>query len=163
MRRGASSEILRPSFLDRLIERPRPGDQSSFSGIGVRELKRAVARDLEWLLNTRVWLPWSLEELEEAHASILSYGMPDLSVYSWAHPSDAQTIAEIIERTVRTFEPRLLSHSVKCSVSPSEGIADFSLRIRIEAVLHVEPITEPVAFDSGIDIEGGGLRIESFE
>jgi type VI secretion system protein ImpF len=162
MARDASADVLRPSIVDRLIEPSRPG--GAFHGTGVRELREAVARDLEWLLNTRVWCPWeNLERLEEARASILSYGMPELSKFSWSAPEDARTIAGLIERAVRSFEPRLLPRSVKCEVVPSEKMSDFSLRIRIEAVLQVEPISEPVAFDAGFDLGGGGLHIESFE
>ncbi len=161
MARGDSSEILRPSVLDRLIDRPRSA--GSFPLIGVRELKRAVARDLEWLLNTRIWLPWELDEASEAATSILRYGMPELSMFSATRPGDPQTIASLIERAIRNFEPRLLRHSIKCQISPSEDESKFSLRIRIEAVLHVEPISEPVAFDSGVEIDGGGLRVERFE
>ena len=161
MARGDSNEILRPSVLDRLIDRPRSA--GSFPIIGVRELKRAVARDLEWLLNTRIWLPWDLDETSEAATSILSYGMPELSVFSSARLGDPQTIANLIEKAIRTFEPRLLPRSIKCQVSPSEDESKFSLRIRIEAVLHVEPISEPVAFDTSVDRDGGGLRVERFE
>jgi len=159
---GARVEILRPSIVDRLAEPPGRGE-GHFTGIGVRELKRSVARDLEWLLNTRVWVGWDIEGLEETHASIVNYGIPELSKYSWARPEDARTIARIIEKTIRTFEPRLLPRSVRCEVVPSEDVADFSIRLHIEAILHVEPISEPIAFDAGFGIEGGGLRVESFE
>ena len=162
MARGASADVLRPSVVDRLIEPSRP--RGAFYGTGVRELRAAVARNLEWLLNTRIWCPWeNLERLEEARASILTYGMPELSKFSWSVAEDARTIAGLIEGAVRSFEPRLLPRSVKCEVVPSEKMSDFSLRIRIEAVLHVEPISEPVAFDAGFDLGGGGLHIESFE
>ena len=162
MPREPDSDVLRPSIVDRLIAPPRSG--GAFHGISVRELREAVARDLEWLLNTRIWYPWeNLDRLEEARASILTYGMPELSTFSWSVPEDARTIAGLIEKAVRTFEPRLLPRSVKCEVLPSRDVSDFSLRIRIEAILQVDPISEPVAFDTALDFGGGGLRIESFE
>ena len=160
--RDPSGDVLRPSVVDRLLSSSQR--DGAAHGTSVRELRQSVARDLEWLLNTRVWTPWEgFERLEEARASILNYGMPELSKYSWSAPQDARSIAGLIEKAVRTFEPRLLSRSVKCEVLPSQGIEDFSLRIRIEAILHVDPISEPVAFDTSFDFEGGGLRIESFE
>ncbi len=161
--RRAGNEVLRPSILDRLTDTSKKSTTQSFEGIGVRELKQAVARDLEWLLNTRIWLPWQLDRLEEASSSILAYGMPDLSTFSWTVAEDARAIARKIEEAIRTFEPRLLSRSIKCEVLPSDDVSDFRLRIRIEAILDVEPINEPVLFDTGIDVAGGGLRIESFE
>lgn len=163
--RGAG-EILRPSIIDRLSERPGGRRGGEFQPIGVRELKQAVARDLEWLLNTRVWLPQGpeeLAELPEAQESLLSYGIPDLSIFSWANPSDCQRIAALIEQALRTFEPRLLPSSIRCEIMPSTDASDFSLKVRIEAVLYVEPISEHVTFDTKADFDGGGIRVESFE
>jgi len=162
MARDSNRDILRPSVLDRLIE--GPGQSRSFEGMSVADLRKAVASDLERLLNTRVWWPWgNLEELVEARESILTYGMPELSSYSWTSAKDARTIGALVERAVRRFEPRLVPNSIKCEVKASESVDDFSLRIRIEAILHVEPITEPVTFDASVDFDGGGLHIESFE
>ena len=106
-----SGDILRPSIIDRLSGRFGGSRDGQFQPIGVRELKQAVARDLEWLLNTRVWLPQTPEELEdlvEGRESLLCYGIPDLSVFSWASPADCQRIAALVEQTIRSFEPRLL-------------------------------------------------------
>jgi type VI secretion system protein ImpF len=161
--RGERNQTLRPSLIDRLSASPPGGARSALDGISAAELKRSVARDLEWLLNTRVWTPWNLAALEEAGRSILNYGMPELSAYSWASSDDARSIKSLIETAIRTFEPRLLPRSIKTEVLPAEDVADFTLRIRIEAILHVEPISEPVVFDTGLDFEGGGLRVERFE
>jgi len=165
--RSDAPEILRPSVVERLTARKGERPESSwYDGIDVRELKAAVARDLEWLLNTRVWLPPDAAELrglDEARSSILTYGIPDLSVFSWASPQDCQTIASIVEKTIRTFEPRLLPRTVRVEILPGEDVADFLVRLRIQGVLHVEPINEHVTFDSSADFEGGGIRIESFE
>jgi len=163
--RGAG-DILRPSIIDRLSGRSGGSQGGQFHPIGVRELKQAVARDLEWLLNTRVWLPQTPEELEdltEGRESLLFYGIPDLSVFSWASPADCQRIAALVEQAIRTFEPRLLARSVRCEILPAADPSDFNLQIRIEAILHVDPISEQVSFDTKADFDGGGIRIENFE
>jgi type VI secretion system protein ImpF len=159
---AGAEEILRPSFLDRVTAPRERGP--ALQAMSARDLRAAVARDLEWLLNTRIWWPWEgLDRLEEAKASILTYGIPELSGYSWTSAKDARQVADVIERAIRRFEPRLLPRTVKCEVRPSSEVDDFTLRIRIEAVLHVEPVTEPVAFDAGVDATGGGLHVEKFE
>ncbi len=164
---SGSGEILRPSILDRLMQRPdSKSERMYYEGIGLRELKESVARDLAWLLNTRMWIPPEADELaglEETRNSVMTYGIPDLSVFSWASPQDCKTIASMVETAIRTFEPRLLSGSVRCEILPSEDVADFSVKLRIEAVLYVDPIREHVTFDSFADFEGGGIRVESFE
>jgi len=140
MARDTEGDILRPSVLDRLIQ--APGSSSSFEAINAADLRRAVARDLERLLNTRIWWPWeNLARLEEARESILTYGIPELSAYSWTSPKDARTMGGLIEEVVRRFEPRLIPRSVKAEVRTSEALDDFSLRIRIEAILPGERIT----------------------
>jgi type VI secretion system protein ImpF len=161
--RRERSQVLLPSLIDRLGAASGGGGRAVLEGQTAAELKRSVARDLEWLLNTRVWTPWNLAALEEAGRSILNYGLPELSGYSWTSGDDARAIKTLIETAIRTFEPRLLPRSLKTEVLPPQDVGDFKVRIRIEAVLHVEPITEPVVFDTGLDLEGGGLRVERFE
>ena len=166
MAASSRAEMLRASVVDRLCAKPGERPESQwFQGLDVRQLKAAVARDLAWLLNTRVWLPADaaeLEGLEEARESILTYGIPDLSRFSWASPQDARTIAGLVEQAIRSFEPRLLARTVKVEILPNDDVADFSVKLRIEAILYVEPISELVTFDSSADFEGGGIRIESF-
>lgn len=167
MARSDASRILRPSIIDRLVTRPGERSESSyFDGVSARDLKASVARDLAWLLNTRVWTPTeadTLAGLDEAGRSILTYGIPDLSSFSWANPQDCREIASLVEKAIRTFEPRLLPRSVRVEILPSDDISDFTVKLRIEAILHVDPINEHVAFDSTADFDGGGIRIESFE
>ena len=117
-------------------------------------------------LVTRMWLPAEASQLEgltETSASIVTYGLPDLSNFSWANPQDCKKIAGLVERAIRTFEPRLMPRSVRCEISASEDAADFSVALHLEAILHVEPYSELVSFDSIADIAAGGIRIESFE
>jgi type VI secretion system protein ImpF len=160
--RSERRQTLLPSIIDRLGADGGVG-RGSQSGQSAADLKRSVARDLEWLLNTRVWTPWNLEALEEAGRSILNYGLPELSGFSWASGDDASAIRNLVESAIRTFEPRLLPRSIRTEILPSEDVSDFRLRIRIEAILQVDPISEPVVFDTGLDLEGGGLRVERFE
>ena len=159
----ADDAILRPSIMDRLSASAPGGPRAALEGVSAADLKRSVARDLEWLLNTRIWTEWNLDALEESRRSIMNYGIPELSTYSWNSADDARKIRGIIEAAIRTFEPRLASRSVTTEVVPSKDVSDFTLRIRIEALLEVDPISEPVTFETGLDFEGGGLRVERFE
>ena len=112
--RAAVTSVLRPTLLDRLIE---PRGSGAHPGIGLRELKRAVARDLEWLLNTRNEMARSpeLANLAEARASVLTYGVPDNSNSSRAGSSDRAKVRREIANAVRLFEPRLVAATVVIS------------------------------------------------
>ena len=136
------------------------GSGSRLRGIGLRELYASVLRDLDWLLNSKRWFPDASLGLPEASESILEYGVPDLSTYSWKNSRDATSIARVLEEAVRRFEPRLRPSTVKVTPLPTEGIADFRLRFRIEAVLHVEPINEPIAFDTDVDFDSSRIYVK---
>ena len=155
---SGGADLLRPSLLDRLMrdESDRPRGLRPF--IGFRELRESVGRDLEWLLNSRC-LPIDLEAFPEARESLLSYGVPDLSTYSWRNPADWRRIAVAIEEAIRRFEPRLAPSSVKVEIVPGGGVDDFQLHFRIDAMLQVDPVSEPVSFDTEVDVHSSSLRI----
>jgi type VI secretion system protein ImpF len=159
MARGNEPSLLRPSLLDRLIE---PGGGRGHPAIGLREVRAAVARDLEWLLNTKCVVADdpALAQIPEAQKSLLTYGIPDFSGVSWRSGGQAKRICRDIETAVKTFEPRLVAHTVRVSVVEIAEGTDFSMRFRIEGTLHVEPISEPVSFESEVATDSGAFRID---
>ena len=160
MARSARADApLRPGVLDRLMAPPGPAARAHLDEVGPGELAASVARDLDWLLNTKRWIPDDLAEFPEANRSILCYGLPDLSTVSWRNPGDASAIAHLLEETIRRFEPRLRERSIK--VTPLEGndADDFRLRFRIDAVLEVEPVQVPVSFDTDIDFDASRVDV----
>lgn len=150
---------LRPSVLDRLIAPTGSARLSSLETIGLRDLYESVARDLDWLLNTKRWLPDPLENFPEADESILTYGLPDLSIYSWRNHADAVSICRLLEETIRRFEPRLRARTVQVRPLPGGDVDDFRLRFRIDAMLVVDPIRAPVSFDTEVDLGASGIRV----
>ena len=154
--RSVERAPLRPSVLDRLLceaTAPSPALRST----GVAELRRAVARDLEWLLNTRTSEREAWRALPEASTSVLAYGAPDLSWVSWASDDDRNALAQRLEQAIRRFEPRLGRVRVELLRVPEPG--ELRLRYRIFAVLQVAPIREPVVYDTDLDVQRGSLRV----
>ncbi|HKC50509.1 MAG TPA: type VI secretion system baseplate subunit TssE [Myxococcota bacterium] len=146
-------------MFDRLMAPESAAARAQLQEMGPRELAAAVGRDLDWLLNTKRWLPDDLEHLPEASHSILAYGLPDLSTYSWRNPGDATAIARLLEETIRRFEPRLRARSVKVTPLASNDADDFRLRFRIDATLEVEPIRMPVSFDTAVDFDASRIQV----
>jgi type VI secretion system protein ImpF len=141
-------ESIVPSILDRLMDdepevsrEPLPNRFQNLS-----QLKKAVARDLEALLNTRQEI---LEEVSpefiEVSRSLVTYGLPDFSSSSVLNTNDRNRIRRALEQAVATFEPRFERVRVNLE-SPRDQ--DRTLRFRIEALLRVEPASEPVTFDA---------------
>lgn len=161
MAAGRSDARLRPSVLDRLTL-PLSWDRGDRNRtIGVSDLRDAVQRDLGWLLNTYCAMPSNLDELPEAQNSVLSYGLSDFSSVSWTDDAQLKAIAREIEEAIRRFEPRLRPASVRVTpVSPDKDKLPKELpHFRIEAVLHVDPVTESVAFDADVDPIAARLSI----
>jgi type VI secretion system protein ImpF len=146
MPRPEIEQPLVPSVLDRLIDlEPRISTEPAASrSRSLVQVKEAVKRDLEWLLNSKQTIG-ALTGLPHLDASVWSYGLPDLSASSLASAVDRERLRLAIEAAIRRFEPRLQG----VEVTPLETHAsDRSIRFRIDAMLRVHPAPEPVTFDS---------------
>jgi type VI secretion system protein ImpF len=141
-----------PSLLDRLLDdhpelsvEPVVGRSQDF-----RRYERAVARDLEALLNSRQEI---LEELAadfaEVGRSLITYGLPDLTSLSLLNQDDRHRIRRAVEDCISSFEPRLQRVRVTLE-TPKER--DRGLHFRIDALLRVDPTPEPVTFDAVLDL-----------
>ena len=141
---------LLPSVLDRLLdEQEASGSMGRGRGARLAELKRAVARDLENLLNTRRRCRSFPRDLDELRPSLADYGVPDFTGSNLASTSRKQAFRTAMERAIKLYEPRF--KSVTVTMVANTNPLDRSLRFRIEALLHAEPAPEPLTLDSRID------------
>ena len=125
---------------------------------GIRELKQAVARDLEALLNTRQEALDELpESLEEVRRSLVVYGLPDFTAASLQSPRDRNRIRRALEDTIAAFEPRLAR--VRITLEESEG-SDRAMHFRVEGWLRLEPTPEPVSFDTVLQLTTREYTVE---
>ena len=141
-----------PSLLDRLLD-DEPGQTREtlpYRTDDVRGLKRAVARDLEALLNTR---QETLQELPESFAevrrSLVTYGLPDFTASSLLSLRDRTRMRRALEDTIAAFEPRL--ERIRITVEDPEP-HERSMHFRVEGWLRVEPAPEPVVFDTVLQL-----------
>src|SRR4051812_35074923 len=113
--RGEPNQSLTPSLLDRLLDdepdvsREVPKSRSQM----VADLKRALRRDLENLLNTCCRASGWPAELRELENSLVNYGLPDYSGTHLGSPEDSERLIAIIEEAIHRFEPRLTSVRVE--------------------------------------------------
>jgi type VI secretion system protein ImpF len=145
-----------PSLLDRLVD--DPDDRAVDNRYALRDLKRAVARDLEALLNTRRELLENLpSDYSEVSRSLLTYGLPDFSALNLVNHGDRMRIRRMLEEAIAEGEPRL--ERVRVSVDDPRPF-DRGLRFHIEAMLKVEPVPEPVTFDAVLQFATQECRLE---
>jgi type VI secretion system protein ImpF len=159
-REGAAHLTVRASVLDRLLddEPDRTREPPASMHDALARVVQAVRRDLEWLLNTR--LTWRSERVmaaEHASRSIASYGLADFSHENLSDVDARQRLRRAIEQAIEMFEPRL----TRVVVTP-EAVAEHerSLRFRIDAVLRVDPVREPVSFDTVMETSGATQVVE---
>ncbi|MBE7517313.1 MAG: type VI secretion system baseplate subunit TssE [Chloracidobacterium sp.] len=147
-----------PSVLDRLIDM-EPGvstEAPKSRSTSMRELKQAVRRDLEWLLNTRAPDLDVAEDAEVRH-SVACYGLPDIMSMSPTNPAEQRRLIKALEQTIEYFEPRFLHPRI---ILEPMNEAERSLRFRIEASLDIEPTPEPVVFDTVLQSGSGEFEVK---
>ena len=148
-----------PSIIDRLIDlEPRVSTEPHRARLGgLSDLKMSVRRDLEWLLNTRCLLLHGIEEPpEEVSASLAAYGLPDFTGLGAKDAYEQKRMQASIEKAIRLFEPRFLD--VRVTLDPISN-TDKELTFRIEANLDLEPVPEPIVFDTVLQVGGSGFAV----
>lgn len=152
MARVEHEVIIVPSVLDRLLDNEPEAAQEPTADRyqSVRELKRSVARDLEALLNTRrEALDEIPSEFTEVNRSLVNYGLQDFTAFNLLSLSDRNRVRRALEQVIAAFEPRL--ERVRVNLEPPRE-HDRTLRFRIEALLNMKPATEPVTFDTVLQL-----------
>jgi len=149
---------IQASVLDRLIDQePQVSSEPvQYRFLSVGQAKALVVRDLENLLNTKrtVWVPPL--SYREVTNSLFVYGLQDFTAQSPRSPVARQQLRRHIEGVISRFEPRL--RNVKVTLETSAQ-SDRNLRFRISALLVVDPVSEPVTFDTFFDVSRGEYLI----
>lgn len=145
-----SDVVFLPSVLDRLLDDSPNTAQTRQRSRAQQlvELRNAVRRDLEALLNARHFCRSPPAGLTELPRSLLEFGIPDFLTLNSAASSAREQFRRDVEDAVRRFEPRF--KTVKVTLVESSA-ADRTLRFRIEALMYAEPAPERVSYDSQLD------------
>lgn len=146
---GGTMKGFTPGLIDRLLGVPlraaHPG-QAGQPRLSADDLKDAVARDLEALLNTRsILAEGALADFPECSRSMVSYGLSDFADRSLSSPADRAAICSCIEKTISCHEPRL--RKVKALLELREDSVN-RLNFSITALLVASVSQEPVNFDA---------------
>lgn len=154
MARANTETLVTQSVLDRLMavdEWPATRSQS------VRFFREALKRDVEWLLNTRQPPLPELAAFPAAKASVINYGLPDITSLGLMSASDQHMLRSAIAGCLRIFEPRLTDMQVTLEGS---DLADRRLRFHIEGNLRLDPSPEEVSFDTVLELSSGEYKVK---
>jgi type VI secretion system protein ImpF len=147
------------SVLDRLIDY-EPGisrEPASSRSKSLKQLKEAVRRDLEWLLNTRETSGENTEDSLELNKSLAVYGLPDFTNLGTNDVDDQKKMRSAIQNAIKIFDPRLQDVQVSLQASQS---SDRLLHFRIDARLRVDPAPEPISFDTVLQLVSGEYEVK---
>ena len=159
MARSDNQIRITPSVLDRLIDydpretREPPKSRSAT----LLELKASVRRDLEWLLNARTFLDPDELDAAETKNSVAVYGLPDITGLSAQSKDEQSRVLRAVEHAIRAFEPRFLN--LKVTMEPPTA-TERSIRFRIEAQLDVDPVPEPIVFDTVLKLGSSDFDVK---
>lgn len=143
--------VLARSILDRLIDEApdRTVDPPMSFVDQVRDVREAIRRDLEALLNTRrcpATPPAALSELKDA---LVSYGVGGIVSANLMTDQAKLKLAAAIERRIALFETRL--SDVRVTILKSRTMTERALRMRIQATFRLHEGMPPISFESTID------------
>jgi len=144
-----TSPRIRLPLLDRLLDADpgSPRDPPLSQSLAIEQLRLAVRRDIEALLNARRRRLPPDPGLDELPLSLVGYGVPDPTAGSFTEEERRAAISREIQATIARFEPRLTSIKVQLHRAEREAL-DRVLRLRIEAVLRTDPVPEHISFET---------------
>ena len=155
---GRSEDRITLPLLDRLVDDdPKRSEEAPISRAqALRELKTAVRRDLEWLLNTRRVLDYDLPE--HVSKSVMYFGLPEYSNLGESRDMVFRELARRMQDTIAMYEPRLAG--IKVELSPNQETAMRRVSLTIEGLLRVDPSPELVSFDTSLDLANGSYEVK---
>jgi type VI secretion system protein ImpF len=142
------------SILDRLME---VEDWPATRSQSTRFFRDALKRDLEWLLNTRQPPLPEVAGYPAAKASVINYGLPDISSLGLNNAADHRALRIAIEGCLRNYEPRLMD--VRVSLQGSDT-TDRRLRFHIEGNMKLDPAPEEISFDTVLELTSGEYKVK---
>lgn len=166
------SERLQPCLLDRLTDDEPHSTQESRNQrvISPTRFKQAVVRDVEWLFNARSYplpeqfhdvemarggrrapgegSPLDLREHPKAFASVINFGVRQLC--GLVAPNMPEFERELAQ-AIKTFEPRLIPHSVQIHASQERNRVTFEITGRFHATV----LPDQLFIRTTVDLETG--------
>ncbi len=149
-------ERLQPSLLDRLTDFA-PGetrealDQQSLT---MPQLRRAVLRDLGWLMNaTNLATVEDLADTPLAAASTVNYGVPG---FAGLMTTKGRTgpLEAAIAGAIRAFEPRIRPETLRVKARPrTDAEALPALVFEITGELWAQPLLQQLFLETSIELE----------
>ncbi len=150
------TERLQPSLLDRLTDLAPENRRESLDQqtLTMAQLRRAVLRDLGWLLNAT-----NLDTVDDLPAgslvarSTLNFGIPGIAGTD-ALDGRGGTLESSVAQAIRAYEPRIKADTLRVRAKPfqrDEGVPTLVLEITGE--LWAQPVPQQLFLETAIELE----------
>jgi type VI secretion system protein ImpF len=152
----SSRERLQPSLLDRLTDDAPDHKRESLDqqSLSMQQLRRAVLRDLAWLLNTTNLVATDdLDGAPLAAKSTINFGIPSFAGLI----GTARKVGSLesgIADAIRAFEPRIRADSLKVRLRPAQSDEpSAALTFEIQGELWAQPVPQQLFLETMIELE----------
>ena len=151
---ASAEKAARVGNVDTEVVRSKPEADDKLI-VNSRTLKEFIKRDLAWLLNTgNLADVTDLSAYPLTAASVLNYGMPDLTGVLVAN-TDVHALQKQMRKIILNFEPRIIAKTLKVRVSKSEQMTQNALTFEIECDIWGQPAPEYFYVNSELNLESG--------
>ena len=154
----SSRERLQPSLLDRLTDDAPDHKRESLDqqSLSMQQLRRAVLRDLAWLLNTTNLVATDdLDGAPLAAKSTINFGIPSFAGLI----GTARKVGSLesgIADAIRAFEPRIRADSLKVRLRPAQSDQpSAALTFEIQGELWAQPVPQQLFLETAIELDTG--------
>jgi len=113
-------------------------------------LMESLQRELRRLLNTRR-PEFKSAALAGTEPTVIEYGLPDYSAMYTQNTEDRKKLANLVQSTIESFEPRLRDPKVEVTVL---GNSEKALLVKVAGTVQIGRETERVSF--AVSVSGTG-------
>jgi type VI secretion system protein ImpF len=152
--RANTEALVTQSVLDRLMD---VDDWPATRAQSLRYFRETLKRDVEWLLNTRRPPIENIGKFERARATMLNYGLSDITALGWSSALDQKRLRKALEQCLHEFEPRLADVVVTLQESQT---ADRRLRFHVQGLMRINPAPEEISFDTVLELSSGEYTVK---
>jgi type VI secretion system protein ImpF len=156
MAEPASRERLQPSLLDRLTDHAPDNKRESFDQqtLTMQQLRRAVLRDLAWLLNTsNLATTEDMSEAPLAARSTINFGIPGFTGLVRV-PGARGGLESVLTEAIRAYEPRIRPETIRVRARRVDDDNPLpALVFEIEGELWAQPVPQQLFLETSIELE----------
>lgn len=151
------------SLLDRLIDENPHHALEVVKPVSshLASYKKSIRRDLENLLNTRLYRQSDMSAYPELQKSVVNYGLPDFSTVQFSSAEHREEFRQSLEQTIEQYESRF--KWVRVEITQAGEEYDRTLYLKINALLILDPDPVPILYDSRIHALDRAVTLRELE